>query len=66
MKRKFYVYTPCDGNQDGVMTPKTFSEAKRLANWYHQSMKDEGCKDTRAYVIDRQSGEFAYGIGDQE
>ena len=57
---RYYVYTPVDGERGD--SPKTLAEAKQQAIWRSQSLAGDGCvgEETKAHVVDRETGEWVF------
>jgi hypothetical protein len=61
-EREFYVYTPADGNEDGMYIGLTITEAKERAALASQSLRESGI-DSIALVNRRDSGATVWSCG---
>ena len=61
---RYYVYTPCDGNEDGLMDGYTLDDAKVLAIKTFNTLVELGEPDTRVYVMELGSGNHVWGLGE--
>ena len=61
-KLNFYVYTPLDGNEDGMHSGMTFSEAKKRAKTVVNNLRADGI-NTSALVNRRDDCVTVWSFG---
>lgn len=57
---KYYLYTPEDGNEDGLLSPYSLVEAKEAAIRAAARLTSEGCSNCSVQVIDTETGEVVW------
>lgn len=62
---RYYVYTPSDGNEDGLLTGYTLEDAKRVACRHSEELRRDG-RDSSAYVLDSDTHNFVWGTGSEK
>lgn len=58
-----YVYSNCDGNENGMFLGLTLNEAKEIAKATHAALVESGETDTAVQVLDRTTGNYICGFG---
>lgn len=61
--KRFYVYTPSDGNEDGKFSGLPLAKAKSLACRTAEKLRMAGEPDCRAYVLECDTGNFEWATG---
>jgi hypothetical protein len=60
--RAFYIYTPADGNEDGLAFGYTLGEAKEVARWLANNLREVGL-DSAALVNRIDNGNCEWSCG---